>query len=97
MPWLAGALSDASSSKYRRRFWILLSTIALVISTFTLAYCRELASFFVDLFGAHGGDWTERRAQLVSEIMFAAIAIAEYHQTRRHGQPLVLPLSRSIS
>ena len=62
---ISGALSDASSSKYRRRFWIVLSTIALVISTFTLAYCQNLANFFVDLAGAGPGDWSEQRAELV--------------------------------
>ena len=72
MPWLAGALSDASSSKYRRRFWILLSTVALVVSTITLAYCIELASFFVDIFGVGNGDWTERRDQLVGDLFVHA-------------------------
>jgi solute carrier family 45 protein 1/2/4 len=62
---ISGALSDASSSKYRRRFWIFLSTIALVLSTLTLAYCREIAAFCVDLVGIGDGDWTERRNKLV--------------------------------
>ncbi|KAF8205098.1 hypothetical protein BJ912DRAFT_940249 [Pholiota molesta] len=68
-----GALSDASSSKYRRRFWIFLSTIALVLSTLTLAYCREIAAFCVDLVGIGDGDWTERRNKLVA---WAAIGFA---------------------
>ncbi|KAF8663452.1 hypothetical protein AX16_001022 [Volvariella volvacea WC 439] len=56
-----GAVSDSSNSKYRRRFWIILSTIALVLSTFTLAYCREIAGFVVDLFNIGAGDWDEER------------------------------------
>ncbi|KAJ3561061.1 hypothetical protein NP233_g10429 [Leucocoprinus birnbaumii] len=39
---LIGAVSDSSTSKYRRRFWIILCTTALVISTLTLAYCIPL-------------------------------------------------------
>jgi hypothetical protein len=54
-------VSDSSTSKYRRRFWILLSTIALVISTLTLAYCQEIAAFFVDSLGVGEGDWDEKR------------------------------------
>ncbi|KAF8974437.1 hypothetical protein BDZ97DRAFT_1646725 [Flammula alnicola] len=71
-----GALSDASSSKYRRRFWIVISTVALVISTITLAYCNELAAFFVDLFGVGAGDWTERRNDLLkwTAIGFAIVS-----------------------
>ncbi|KAF9057682.1 major facilitator superfamily domain-containing protein [Panaeolus papilionaceus] len=55
-----GALSDSSSSKYRRRFWIVLSTVALVISTFTLAFCKELAKFFVGLMNVGAGDWDQK-------------------------------------
>lgn len=62
---ISGALSDSSSSKYRRRFWIILSTVALVISTFTLAYCKELAEFFVDFIGVGVGDWAEKRIDKV--------------------------------
>lgn len=61
----SGALSDSSTSKYRRRFWIILSTIALVISTFTLAYCQELAGFIVDIVGVGAGDWDEQRDKQV--------------------------------
>jgi solute carrier family 45, member 1/2/4 len=61
-----GALSDSSSSKYRRRYWIILSTVALVISTLTLAYCEELASIVIDLLGIGAGDWDEQRNKKVS-------------------------------
>lgn len=66
---LSGALSDSSTSKYRRRFWIILSTVALVISTLTLAYCEELAAFFVDLIGVGAGDWDEKRNKQVSYLI----------------------------
>jgi len=63
---IIGALSDSSSSKYRRRYWIMLSTVALVISTLTLAYCQEVASILVDLFGVGAGDWDEQRNKRVT-------------------------------
>ena len=53
----AGAISDASRSKYRRRYWVVLSTVALVFSTFTLAYCQSIAEVVVDLFGGGKGSW----------------------------------------
>ncbi|KAG5648946.1 hypothetical protein DXG03_000295 [Asterophora parasitica] len=56
-----GALSDSSTSKYRRRYWIILSTVALVISTLTIAFCQELAATIVDLAGAGEGDWDDER------------------------------------
>ncbi|KAJ7228529.1 hypothetical protein GGX14DRAFT_530297 [Mycena pura] len=56
-----GAISDSSTSKYRRRYWIFISTIALVVSTFTLAYCEALAQFLVDIFSVGAGDWDEGR------------------------------------
>jgi hypothetical protein len=63
---LSGALSDSSTSRYRRRYWIMLSTVALVLSTLTLAYCQELAAFFVDLLAVGAGDWDEKRNKQVS-------------------------------
>ena len=62
----AGAVSDSSASKYRRRFWIVLSTVALVIATVTLAYCQVLAAAFVDIIGIGAGDWDEERNKRVS-------------------------------
>ncbi|OCH92906.1 MFS general substrate transporter [Obba rivulosa] len=52
-----GAISDASTSKYRRRYWIVLSTVVLCISTITLAYCKSIAAVFVDLVGGGAGSW----------------------------------------
>ncbi|KAF7301801.1 ANK-REP-REGION domain-containing protein [Mycena indigotica] len=56
-----GAISDSSTSKYRRRYWIILSTVALVFSTLILAYCEALAGFLVDLFSLGNGIWDEKR------------------------------------
>jgi solute carrier family 45, member 1/2/4 len=61
-----GAISDSSRSKYRRRYWIVLSTAVLVLSTLTLAYCQSLAAFFVDLFGVGAGDWDQKRIDRVA-------------------------------
>ncbi|KAJ3563370.1 hypothetical protein NP233_g8982 [Leucocoprinus birnbaumii] len=71
-----GAVSDSSTSKYRRRFWIILSTAALVISTLTLAYCVPLAEFWVDLFNVGSGDWDETRKEKANDvaILFAVIS-----------------------
>lgn len=89
MPYLLlilGALSDSSSSKYRRRFWIILSTVALVISTLTLAYCQELAEFFVTLIGVGAGDWTEEHTDRVRLILtmttFVDLEIGKKHVHR---------------
>ncbi|KXN86414.1 General alpha-glucoside permease [Leucoagaricus sp. SymC.cos] len=71
-----GAVSDSSASKYRRRFWIILSTVALVISTLTLAYCEPLAEFWVDPFAVGSGDWDEIRKDKANNvaIIFAVIS-----------------------
>ncbi|KAL4076097.1 major facilitator superfamily domain-containing protein [Scleroderma yunnanense] len=70
---LIGAISDSSSSKYRRRYWVALSTVALVVATLGLAYCQNIAAFFVDLYGGGYGDWDPDRAKQVTN---GAITIA---------------------
>lgn len=60
-----GAISDSSLSKYRRRYWIGASTALLVVSTLVLAFCQNIAAFFVDLFGGSAGDWDPKRAKQV--------------------------------
>lgn len=71
-------MSDASTSKYRRRYWIILATVVLVLSTLVLAYCQELAAFFVDLLQVGAGDWDEKRSKLVANtaIGFAIVALS---------------------
>ncbi|KAK7060524.1 hypothetical protein VNI00_001290 [Paramarasmius palmivorus] len=73
-----GAISDSSTSKYRRRYWIVTATVALVISTFVLAYCEALADLFVDLFRVGAGDWDERRKKLAANTAIG-LAIASFY------------------
>ncbi|KAF7433062.1 hypothetical protein PC9H_005008 [Pleurotus ostreatus] len=75
---LIGAISDSSPSKYRRRYWIMLSTFVLVISTFTLAYCESFAAFFVDLFGVGDGSWDERRNNRVNGTAIGIAVVSFY-------------------
>lgn len=68
-----GAISDASTSKYRRRYWVVLSTAVLVFSTITLAYCQNIAAFFVDIFGGGAGSWDPK---WVKSVQHTAIGLA---------------------
>ncbi|THV08418.1 MFS general substrate transporter [Dendrothele bispora CBS 962.96] len=73
-----GAISDSSTSKYRRRYWIVLATVVLVLSTFILAYCEALAAFFVDLVGVGAGDWDEKRNRQVTNTAIGFAILAFY-------------------
>jgi len=75
---LIGAISDSSTSKYRRRLWIASSTVVLLISTLILAYCQGIAAFFVDLFGGGAGDWDPKRAQQVSNTAIGLAVVSFY-------------------
>lgn len=75
---LIGAISDSSTSKYRRRYWIVSSTIVLVVSTLTLAYCKEIAGFLVDLFGGGQGDWDPKRSYYVSNTAIGLAIVSFY-------------------
>ncbi|KAF8591426.1 MFS general substrate transporter [Ramaria rubella] len=70
---IIGAISDSSTSRYRRRFWIAWSTVVLVISCLTLAYAQDVASVLVDFFGGGVGDWDPKR---LAEAKNVAIGIA---------------------
>jgi solute carrier family 45 protein 1/2/4 len=54
---LIGAISDSSTSRYRRRFWVVASTMLLVLSLLGLAYTEPMAKAIADLIGAGQGDW----------------------------------------
>jgi solute carrier family 45 protein 1/2/4 len=69
MPCPSGAISDSSTSKYRRRYWIVTSTVVLVLSTLSLAFCQVIAAFLVDFSGGGAGDWDPKRAKLVSHTL----------------------------
>lgn len=73
-----GAISDSSTSKYRRRYWIASSTAVLVFSTLVLAYCKELAAFLVDLFGGGQGDWDPKRADYVANTAIGLAVVSFY-------------------
>ena len=73
-----GAISDASHSKYRRRYWVVLSTIVLIIATFTLAYCQDIAAFFVDLFGGGKGSWDPQWAKDVKNTAIILAVVSFY-------------------
>lgn len=70
---LIGAISDSSTSRYRRRFWVVASSALLVISLLGLAYTEPVARAIVDLFGGGQGDWDPKYQAMAKQ---AAIAIA---------------------
>lgn len=72
---LIGAISDSSTSRYRRRFWIVASTALLVLSTLGLAFTEPVAKAIVDVFGGGQGDWDPKHGRLVQ---LTAISIAVF-------------------
>lgn len=64
---LIGAMSDNSSSRYRRRRWVVYTSIFIVTSTLILAFAGELAAWLVDLFNSGAGDWDPKRRADVSQ------------------------------
>ena len=62
---LIGAISDSSTSRYRRRFWVVVSTALLVFSLIGLGFTEPMAKAFVDLIGAGQGDWDPKGKALV--------------------------------
>lgn len=75
---LIGAISDSSTSNYRRRYWVVLSTGALVVSTLALAYCQDIAGFFVDIFGGGAGDWDPERTKQATNVAIGIAVFAFY-------------------
>lgn len=63
---LIGAVSDSSTSRYRRRYWIVTATMLLVFSGLGLAFTEPIAKALVDLFGGGQGDWDPKSQRLVS-------------------------------
>ncbi|PWY99510.1 MFS general substrate transporter [Testicularia cyperi] len=62
---VVGSLSDASSSSFRRRKYMIISAVLLMLSTVTLAFSIPLSTFLVDVFGGGLADWDPRRNELV--------------------------------
>ncbi|KAI6134965.1 MFS general substrate transporter [Pisolithus croceorrhizus] len=75
---LIGAISDSSTSKYRRRYWICLSTAALVAAILGLAYCESMAGLLVDLYGGGFGDWDPERGKQATNVAIAIAVVAFY-------------------
>ncbi|VDB98727.1 unnamed protein product [Peniophora sp. CBMAI 1063] len=73
-----GAISDSSTSKYRRRYWVVTSTIVLGIATLVLAYCQSIAAFVVDLFQGGEGDWDPTRNRDVANTAIGFAVVAFY-------------------
>jgi solute carrier family 45 protein 1/2/4 len=76
-----GAISDSSTSQYRRRIWISSATALLCLSLTTLAYCEPWARFFVESFGSCGGDWDPKCAGQVNITYFIMNLITYTSQT----------------
>lgn len=72
---LIGAISDSSHSRYRRRYWIVTSTMLLVFSGLGLAFTEPIAKALVDLTGGGQGDWDPKTIRLVKN---TAIGIAVF-------------------
>ncbi|GAA5919660.1 hypothetical protein JCM6882_003831 [Rhodosporidiobolus microsporus] len=68
---VVGALSDSSPSRYRRRFYILLSALLILLSTLVVAYAQPLASLLTSLlpFGWGGmGDWDPEKGEVAAKV-----------------------------
>ena len=50
----------------------------LVLSTLTLAYCKQIAGFLVDLFGAGQGDWDPKRTVYVDNTAIGLAIVSFY-------------------
>lgn len=62
---VVGSLSDHSSSRFRRRKYMIISASLLTISTITLAYSVPISTVLVDLFGGGLANWDPNRHELV--------------------------------
>ena len=58
---IVGAISDSSTSPYRRRQFILLSTLLIIVSTLCVAYARQIASVISSVAGL--GDWDPKEEE----------------------------------
>ncbi|GAA5860796.1 hypothetical protein JCM8547_003854 [Rhodosporidiobolus lusitaniae] len=54
---VVGALSDSSPSRFRRRQYIVLSTLVILFSTLLISFAPPLASLIVSLLPGTAGDW----------------------------------------
>lgn len=77
---LIGAISDASLSRYRRRWWIVAATVLLVVCTFALAYTdplsRALGRLFVGEFDPRLSLYTQKAAISIAVTAFYGLDFA---------------------
>ncbi|TXT11019.1 hypothetical protein VHUM_01770 [Vanrija humicola] len=75
---LIGAISDSSTSRYRRRYWVVASTVLLVLSSLGLAFTVPVAKAIVDLFGGGQGDWDPNTGAMVRDLSIAIAIFCFY-------------------
>ena len=52
-----GSLSDSSTSRYRRRKYIVGSALMVAVGTCTIAFSAPIAAVLLDSLGVGYGDW----------------------------------------
>ncbi|KAI3623933.1 hypothetical protein CBS14141_003632 [Malassezia furfur] len=79
---LIGSLSDASTSKYRRRKYMVASALFVALSTCLIAFSEPVAILLLDLLGVGLGDWDpvrrERTAQLVQVLSVLGFWVLDF-------------------
>ncbi|KAJ9096390.1 hypothetical protein QFC21_005212 [Naganishia friedmannii] len=75
---LIGAISDSSTSRYRRRYWIVMATVVLVFAGLGLAFTVPIARTLVDIFRGGAADWDPRRQKLAKDIAIG-IAVTSFY------------------
>jgi solute carrier family 45, member 1/2/4 len=77
---LIGSISDTSSSAWRRRKFIIISSILVIISVLICAYAQPLARLFVDLsvIGGGSGDWDPKKENRI-EVLAIWLAVFSFY------------------
>ena len=61
-----GSLSDSSTSRYRRRKYIVGSALMVAVGTCTIAFSAPIAAVLLDSLGVGYGDWDPVRKERVA-------------------------------
>ncbi|GHJ86937.1 hypothetical protein NliqN6_3339 [Naganishia liquefaciens] len=75
---LIGAISDSSTSRYRRRYWIVMATVVLVFAGLALGFTVAIARALVTIFQGGAADWDPRREKLTKDIAIGIAVTAFY-------------------
>ncbi|CAO1636743.1 unnamed protein product [Sympodiomycopsis kandeliae] len=71
---IVGSISDLSTSSFRRRYYILWSSMFILTSTLTLAFAQPISEVIVDFLALGLGDWDPVRQNHVKSVtQFLAI------------------------